>query len=145
MILVDPGTTLVCGGDEIHAGPPCAGPRMFAFGVGIVDNHSGDECGDNNTAAATRTHTVTNVPIASTDINQRSRRCRRRSRKRREHKRQHQNSDANCYNDVSMTTMPTNATIKKEKKEKRRITMTANCSTILSCYMLTFAVSCSAS
>ena len=33
----DPGTTLLAGGNEIHAGPPTEGPRMFAFAVGVPD------------------------------------------------------------------------------------------------------------
>lgn len=33
----DPGTTLLAGGNEVHAGPPTTGPRMFAFAVGIPD------------------------------------------------------------------------------------------------------------
>lgn len=37
----DPGTTLVAGGNEVHAGPPTTGPRMFVFAVGIPEG--GDE------------------------------------------------------------------------------------------------------
>ena len=33
----DPGTTLVAGGNEVHAGPPTKGPRMFAFAVGMPE------------------------------------------------------------------------------------------------------------
>ena len=33
----DPGVTLLAGGNEVHAGPPTTGPRMFAFAVGIPD------------------------------------------------------------------------------------------------------------
>ena len=33
----EPGTTLVAGGNEVHAGPPTTGPRMFAFAVGIPE------------------------------------------------------------------------------------------------------------
>ncbi|KAL3802387.1 hypothetical protein HJC23_007212 [Cyclotella cryptica] len=33
----DPGTTLLAGGNEVHAGPPTSSPRMFAFAVGIPD------------------------------------------------------------------------------------------------------------
>ena len=33
----DPGTTLVAGGNEVHAGPPTTGPRMFVFAVGIPE------------------------------------------------------------------------------------------------------------
>ena len=32
---VEPGTTLIAGGNEVHAGPPTNGPRMFAFAIGI--------------------------------------------------------------------------------------------------------------
>ncbi len=31
----EPGTTLLAGGNEIHAGPPTVGSRMFAFAIGI--------------------------------------------------------------------------------------------------------------
>mmetsp|Transcript_14901 Transcript_14901/g.34596 ORF Transcript_14901/g.34596 Transcript_14901/m.34596 type:complete len:327 (-) Transcript_14901:626-1606(-) len=34
---VDPGVTLIAGGNEVHAGPPTNGPRMFAFAVGIPE------------------------------------------------------------------------------------------------------------
>lgn len=33
----DPGTVLLAGGNEIHAGPSTTGPRMFIFAVGIPD------------------------------------------------------------------------------------------------------------
>jgi len=33
----DPGVTLIAGGNEVHAGPPTTGPRMFAFAVGIPE------------------------------------------------------------------------------------------------------------
>ncbi|KAL7521875.1 hypothetical protein ACHAWX_006565 [Stephanocyclus meneghinianus] len=33
----EPGTTLLAGGNEVHAGPPTSSPRMFAFAVGIPD------------------------------------------------------------------------------------------------------------
>lgn len=33
----DPGATLIAGGNEVHAGPPTTGPRMFAFAVGIPE------------------------------------------------------------------------------------------------------------
>jgi hypothetical protein len=36
-LLTDPGTTLVAGGNEVHAGPPTTGPRMFVFAVGIPE------------------------------------------------------------------------------------------------------------
>jgi hypothetical protein len=34
---LDPGSTLIAGGNEVHAGPPTNGPRMFAFAVGIPE------------------------------------------------------------------------------------------------------------
>ncbi len=42
----DPGTTLIAGGNEVHAGPPTKGPRMFAFAIGIpeeLDDFHGDQ------------------------------------------------------------------------------------------------------
>jgi hypothetical protein len=39
----DPGTTLIAGGNEIHAGPPHSGPRMFAFAIGRPDNPASDD------------------------------------------------------------------------------------------------------
>jgi len=33
----DPGTTLIAGGNEVHAGPATSGPRMFAFAIGIPE------------------------------------------------------------------------------------------------------------
>ncbi|KAL3800715.1 hypothetical protein ACHAWO_013257 [Cyclotella atomus] len=33
----NPGTTMLAGGNEVHAGPPTNAPRMFAFAVGIPD------------------------------------------------------------------------------------------------------------
>lgn len=39
---VAPGTTLVSGGIEVHAGPPTTRPRMFAFAVGIPTSSSKD-------------------------------------------------------------------------------------------------------
>jgi hypothetical protein len=49
----DPGTTMLAGGNEVHAGPPTAGPRMFAFAVGIPDpdeeaTESGEVVDDDN-------------------------------------------------------------------------------------------------
>ena len=38
----DPGTTLLAGGNEIHAGPPTVGPRMFAFAIGIPEEETND-------------------------------------------------------------------------------------------------------
>ena len=39
---VDAGALLVAGGNEVHAGPRTARPRMFAFAVGIPEGHGGD-------------------------------------------------------------------------------------------------------
>ena len=39
---VDPGVTLIAGGNEVHAGPPTTGPRMFAFAVGIPEKEDKD-------------------------------------------------------------------------------------------------------
>lgn len=39
----DPGTTLLAGGNEVHAGPPTVGPRMFAFAIGIPEEEDQDE------------------------------------------------------------------------------------------------------
>lgn len=39
----DPGTTLIAGGaNHVHAGPPSAGPRMFAFATGIPSELADD-------------------------------------------------------------------------------------------------------
>ena len=37
----DPGTTLLAGGNEVHAGPPTTGSRMFAFAIGIPEEELG--------------------------------------------------------------------------------------------------------
>lgn len=43
-LTVDPGTTLLAGGNEIHGGPPTTESRMFAFAIGIpVEDKKGDE------------------------------------------------------------------------------------------------------
>jgi hypothetical protein len=43
-LTVEPGTTLLAGGNEIHGGPPTTESRMFAFAIGIPDQHKrGDE------------------------------------------------------------------------------------------------------
>ena len=42
----DPGTTLLAGGNEVHAGPPTDGPRMFAFAIGIPEE--GDDDAEEN-------------------------------------------------------------------------------------------------
>lgn len=34
----DPGTTLIAGGNEVHAGPPTNTSRMFAFAIGIPED-----------------------------------------------------------------------------------------------------------
>ena len=45
----DPGTTLLAGGDEVHAGPPTMEPRMFAFAIGIPESSVADNSvADNN-------------------------------------------------------------------------------------------------
>lgn len=44
---VEPGVTLIAGGNEVHAGPPTTGPRMFAFAVGIPEEDEID-CVKNN-------------------------------------------------------------------------------------------------
>lgn len=36
-LTVDPGTTLLAGGNEVHAGPPASQARMFAFAVGVPE------------------------------------------------------------------------------------------------------------
>ncbi len=46
-----PGTTLIAGGNEVHAGPPTDRARMFVFGVGIPDGdeeHASAEQSDND-------------------------------------------------------------------------------------------------
>ena len=45
-ITVDPGTTLIAGGNDVHAGPPTHGPRMFAFAIGISDDEETNENND---------------------------------------------------------------------------------------------------
>ena len=42
-LTVEPGTTLLAGGNEIHGGPPTTESRMFAFAIGIPDQHSRGE------------------------------------------------------------------------------------------------------
>jgi len=44
----DPGTVLLAGGNEIHAGPPTKGPRMFIFAVGIPDAELDERVDDDN-------------------------------------------------------------------------------------------------
>lgn len=41
-----PGTTLIAGGIEVHAGPATVRPRMFAFAIGIPEDDTSN--GDNN-------------------------------------------------------------------------------------------------
>ena len=48
----DPGVTLIAGGNEVHAGPPTTGPRMFAFAVGIPDEAELDVYGDDDAGGA---------------------------------------------------------------------------------------------
>ena len=45
----DPGTTLLAGGNEVHAGPPTPGPRMFAFAVAIPDPNNVERGDDHST------------------------------------------------------------------------------------------------
>ena len=40
----NPGTTLLAGGNEVHAGPPTVGPRMFAFAIGIPEENAAGLC-----------------------------------------------------------------------------------------------------
>ena len=42
-----PGTTMLAGGNDVHAGPPTMGSRMFAFAVGIPAESSVDLCENN--------------------------------------------------------------------------------------------------
>jgi hypothetical protein len=42
-LTVEPGTTLLAGGNEIHGGPPTTESRMFAFAIGIPDHNRGEE------------------------------------------------------------------------------------------------------
>mmetsp|Transcript_28845 Transcript_28845/g.33523 ORF Transcript_28845/g.33523 Transcript_28845/m.33523 type:complete len:446 (+) Transcript_28845:204-1541(+) len=41
-LLIDSGTILIAGGNEVHAGPPTVGPRMFAFAIGIPEEGKHD-------------------------------------------------------------------------------------------------------
>ncbi|KAG7348658.1 hypothetical protein IV203_017363 [Nitzschia inconspicua] len=43
-----PGTTLLAQGNQVHAGPPCQVPRMFAFCIGIPDDDDAQENTTNN-------------------------------------------------------------------------------------------------
>jgi len=45
-LTVQPGTTLVAGGNDVHAGPPTNGPRMFAFAIGVPDDEDVEEEND---------------------------------------------------------------------------------------------------
>jgi hypothetical protein len=40
---VNPGTMLIAGGNEIHAGPPTTHPRMFCFAIGIDKDSTDDD------------------------------------------------------------------------------------------------------
>jgi hypothetical protein len=43
-LTVEPGTTLLAGGNEIHGGTPMTESGMFAFAIGVLDQHNrGDE------------------------------------------------------------------------------------------------------
>ena len=44
----DPGTTLIAGGNQVHAGPPTNGPRMFAFAIAIPDENDETEQEEDN-------------------------------------------------------------------------------------------------
>lgn len=44
----DPGTMLVAGGNEVHAGPPTMGPRMFAFAIGIPEENGEEHTDEDN-------------------------------------------------------------------------------------------------
>lgn len=45
----DPGTMLIAGGNEVHAGPRTLGPRMFAFAIGVpVEEAESSNDEDNN-------------------------------------------------------------------------------------------------
>jgi hypothetical protein len=46
-VMTDPGTTLLAGGNEVHAGPACYGPRMFAFAIGIPEQQVMSDDGEN--------------------------------------------------------------------------------------------------
>eukprot|EP00557_Chaetoceros_sp_GSL56_P002797 CAMPEP_0176501248 /NCGR_PEP_ID=MMETSP0200_2-20121128/14054_1 /TAXON_ID=947934 /ORGANISM="Chaetoceros sp., Strain GSL56" /LENGTH=447 /DNA_ID=CAMNT_0017900111 /DNA_START=311 /DNA_END=1655 /DNA_ORIENTATION=+ len=37
-LVLDPGSTLIAGGNEVHAGPPTTSSRMFAFAIGIPED-----------------------------------------------------------------------------------------------------------
>ena len=50
---VDPGVTLIAGGNEVHAGPPTTGPRIFAFAVGIPEEEENDDDATNENDRAT--------------------------------------------------------------------------------------------
>ncbi|KAG7369372.1 hypothetical protein IV203_032115 [Nitzschia inconspicua] len=43
-----PGTTLLAQGNQVHAGPPCQVPRMFAFCIGIPDDDDAQENTNSN-------------------------------------------------------------------------------------------------
>ena len=44
-LTVQPGTALLAGMNEVHAGPPSPGPRMFAFAIGIPAEKNEEEDG----------------------------------------------------------------------------------------------------
>ena len=41
-MIADPGTAMVAGGNEVHAGPATTGPRMFTFAIGVPDDDGVD-------------------------------------------------------------------------------------------------------
>lgn len=45
-LTTDPGTTLLAGGNEVHAGPPAPNARMFAFAIGILEDSGSSETND---------------------------------------------------------------------------------------------------
>jgi hypothetical protein len=54
-LIVEPGTTLLAGGNEVHSGPPTMGSRMFAFAIGIPEVEDGggdvkDDVGEGTTS-----------------------------------------------------------------------------------------------
>ena len=47
-VVVLPGTTLLAGGNEVHAGPPTASSRMFAFAIGVPEELGDTEHNEDN-------------------------------------------------------------------------------------------------
>ena len=50
LLTTRPGTTLIAGGNEAHAGPRASKGRMFAFAIGVLESDASieDENEDNN-------------------------------------------------------------------------------------------------